>query len=185
MIVVVPPGASMDSIVRIVADKPPVILGRSIVVEYPVGGTGLVAASFMKSTPPMVRTSCLRRFRRSRSFRFSTRRCPMIPIVTLHRCVKAQSARMLCASVRRFQHRTSGNTSKLSPRSCVRKHRDIKPGKRRCVSHSSDARDYRRGPAAGRLSRRTTATDRPDGQPYSSRPIRAVRRSRTAPKRPC
>lgn len=52
MIVVVPPGASMDSIVRIVADKLPVILGRSIVVEYRVGGTGLVAASFMKSTPP-------------------------------------------------------------------------------------------------------------------------------------
>jgi tripartite-type tricarboxylate transporter receptor subunit TctC len=52
MIVVVPPGASMDSIVRIVADKLPPLLGRSIVVEYRVGGTGLVAAGFMKSTSP-------------------------------------------------------------------------------------------------------------------------------------
>jgi len=52
MIVVVPPGASMDSIVRIVSDKLPEILGRSIVVDYRVGGTGLVAGSFMKSTAP-------------------------------------------------------------------------------------------------------------------------------------
>jgi tripartite-type tricarboxylate transporter receptor subunit TctC len=42
----------MDSIVRIVADKLPPILGRSVVVEYRVGGTGLVAAGFMKSTAP-------------------------------------------------------------------------------------------------------------------------------------
>ena len=51
MIVVVPPGASMDTIVRIVAEKLPALLGRNIVVEYRPGGTGLVAASFMKSTP--------------------------------------------------------------------------------------------------------------------------------------
>ena len=50
MIVVVPPGASMDSIVRVVADKLPAILGRSVIVEYRVGGTGLAAAAFMKST---------------------------------------------------------------------------------------------------------------------------------------
>jgi tripartite-type tricarboxylate transporter receptor subunit TctC len=52
MIVVVPPGASMDSIVRIVSDKLPPLLGRSVVVDYRVGGTGLVAASFMKGTAP-------------------------------------------------------------------------------------------------------------------------------------
>ena len=51
MIVVVPPGASMDTIVRVVAAKLPPLLGRSIVVDYRPGGTGLVAASFMKSTP--------------------------------------------------------------------------------------------------------------------------------------
>ena len=48
MIVVVPPGASMDSIVRIVADKIPAILGRAVVVDYRVGGTGLVAASSLQ-----------------------------------------------------------------------------------------------------------------------------------------
>jgi tripartite-type tricarboxylate transporter receptor subunit TctC len=52
MIVVVPPGASMDSIVRIVADKLPAIMGRSVIVEYHVGGTGLTAGAFMKSTSP-------------------------------------------------------------------------------------------------------------------------------------
>lgn len=52
MIVVVPAGASMDSIVRIVADKIPALTGRSVVVEYKPGGTGLVAGSFMKGTPP-------------------------------------------------------------------------------------------------------------------------------------
>jgi tripartite-type tricarboxylate transporter receptor subunit TctC len=52
MIVVVPPGATMDTIVRVVADKLPPLLGRSVLVEYRPGGTGLVAGSFMKSTPP-------------------------------------------------------------------------------------------------------------------------------------
>jgi tripartite-type tricarboxylate transporter receptor subunit TctC len=52
MIVVVPAGASMDSIVRIVSEKLPELLGRSIVVDYRPGGTGLVACSYMKSTEP-------------------------------------------------------------------------------------------------------------------------------------
>ncbi|MDQ8729221.1 tripartite tricarboxylate transporter substrate-binding protein [Bradyrhizobium sp. LHD-71] len=52
MIVVVPPGATMDTIVRVVADKLPPLLGRSVLVEYRPGGTGLVAGSFMKSTSP-------------------------------------------------------------------------------------------------------------------------------------
>ncbi len=52
MIVVVPAGASMDSIVRIVAEKLPDLLGRGVMVDYRPGGTGLVAATFMKSTEP-------------------------------------------------------------------------------------------------------------------------------------
>ncbi|MDF0520201.1 tripartite tricarboxylate transporter substrate-binding protein [Bradyrhizobium yuanmingense] len=52
MIVVVPAGATMDTIVRVVADKLAPLLGRSIVVEYKPGATDLVAGSFMKSTSP-------------------------------------------------------------------------------------------------------------------------------------
>jgi tripartite-type tricarboxylate transporter receptor subunit TctC len=52
MIVVVPPGATMDTIVRMVADKLPPLIDRAVVVEYRAGGTGLVASAFMKSTPP-------------------------------------------------------------------------------------------------------------------------------------
>jgi tripartite-type tricarboxylate transporter receptor subunit TctC len=52
MIVVVPPGATMDTIVRTIADKVPPLIDRSVVVEYRAGGTGLVASAFMKSTPP-------------------------------------------------------------------------------------------------------------------------------------
>ena len=52
LIVVVPPGATMDTIVRTIADKLPPLIDRNVVVEYRAGGTGLVASSFMKSTPP-------------------------------------------------------------------------------------------------------------------------------------
>jgi tripartite-type tricarboxylate transporter receptor subunit TctC len=52
MIVVVPPGASMDSIVRTVAEKMPALIGREVMVDYRVGGTGLAAATYLKSTDP-------------------------------------------------------------------------------------------------------------------------------------
>ena len=42
----------MDTIVRTIADKLPSLIDRNVVVEYRAGGTGLVASSFMKSTPP-------------------------------------------------------------------------------------------------------------------------------------
>ncbi|MEY2618780.1 MAG: hypothetical protein RL522_1782 [Pseudomonadota bacterium] len=50
-IVVVPPGASMDNITRLVADRMRETTKRNVVVEYKPGGTGLVAAQFLQSTP--------------------------------------------------------------------------------------------------------------------------------------
>ena len=52
IIVVVPPGASMDSIARVVADRLKDSLKRTVLVEYKPGGTGLVASQFLKSTDP-------------------------------------------------------------------------------------------------------------------------------------
>lgn len=51
-IVVVPPGASMDNVTRLVADRLKDTLKRNTVVEYKPGGTGLVASQFLKSTEP-------------------------------------------------------------------------------------------------------------------------------------
>ncbi|WP_374669201.1 Bug family tripartite tricarboxylate transporter substrate binding protein [Ramlibacter sp.] len=51
-IVVVPPGASMDNITRLVADRLKDTLKRNTLVEYKAGGTGLVASQFLKSTEP-------------------------------------------------------------------------------------------------------------------------------------
>jgi tripartite-type tricarboxylate transporter receptor subunit TctC len=50
IIVVVPPGASMDNVARLVADKLKDNLKRTVVVEYKPGGTGLVASQFLKTT---------------------------------------------------------------------------------------------------------------------------------------
>ena len=50
VIVVVPPGATMDIIARLVADKLKDSLKRTVIVEYKAGGTGLVAGQFLKST---------------------------------------------------------------------------------------------------------------------------------------
>lgn len=52
IIVVVPAGASMDNVARLVADKLKDRLKRNVIVEYRPGGTGLVAAQFLKSTEP-------------------------------------------------------------------------------------------------------------------------------------
>jgi len=52
IIVVVPAGASMDNIARLVADRLKDSLKRNVVVDYKVGGTGLVASQFMKTTEP-------------------------------------------------------------------------------------------------------------------------------------
>ncbi len=50
-IVVVPPGASMDNITRLVADRMRETTKRNVVVEYKPGGTGLLAAQFLQTTP--------------------------------------------------------------------------------------------------------------------------------------
>ncbi len=52
VIVVVPPGATMDIIARLVADRLRESLKRTVLVDYKPGGTGLVAAQFLKSTEP-------------------------------------------------------------------------------------------------------------------------------------
>lgn len=52
VIVVVPPGASMDNIARLIADRLRDSLQRTVLVEYKPGGTGLVASQFLKSTDP-------------------------------------------------------------------------------------------------------------------------------------
>lgn len=52
VIVVVPPGATMDIIARLVADHLKDSLKRTVLVDYRPGGTGLVAAQFLKSTDP-------------------------------------------------------------------------------------------------------------------------------------
>jgi tripartite-type tricarboxylate transporter receptor subunit TctC len=52
IVVVVPPGASMDNIARLTAERLKEPLKRNVLVEYKPGGTGLVAAQFLKSTEP-------------------------------------------------------------------------------------------------------------------------------------
>lgn len=52
IIVVVPPGASMDNVARLVADRLKDSLKRTVIVDYKPGGTGLVAAQFLKTTEP-------------------------------------------------------------------------------------------------------------------------------------
>jgi tripartite-type tricarboxylate transporter receptor subunit TctC len=52
IIVVVPPGASMDNVARLVADRLKDSLKRTVLVEYKPGGTGLVASQFLKTTDP-------------------------------------------------------------------------------------------------------------------------------------
>jgi tripartite-type tricarboxylate transporter receptor subunit TctC len=52
IIVVVPPGASMDNIARLVADRLKDSVKRNVLVEYKAGGTGLVASQFLKTTEP-------------------------------------------------------------------------------------------------------------------------------------
>jgi tripartite-type tricarboxylate transporter receptor subunit TctC len=44
VLVVVPPGATMDIVARLVAEKLKLSLGRPVIVDYKVGGTGLAAA---------------------------------------------------------------------------------------------------------------------------------------------
>jgi tripartite-type tricarboxylate transporter receptor subunit TctC len=51
-IVVVPPGASMDNVTRLVADRMRDVSKRNVLVEYRAGGTGLVASQFLQSTQP-------------------------------------------------------------------------------------------------------------------------------------
>ena len=51
-IVVVPPGASMDNVTRLVADRMREVSRRNVLVEYKPGGTGLVAAQFLQGTQP-------------------------------------------------------------------------------------------------------------------------------------
>ncbi|RYF18037.1 MAG: hypothetical protein EOO30_04315 [Comamonadaceae bacterium] len=52
IIVVVPPGATMDNVARIVADRLKDSLKRTVLVEYRPGGTGLVAGQYMKMSEP-------------------------------------------------------------------------------------------------------------------------------------
>ncbi|TFZ02653.1 hypothetical protein EZ313_15460 [Ramlibacter henchirensis] len=52
IIVVVPPGASMDNVARVTAERLKDSLKRNVIVEYKPGGTGLVASQFLKSTEP-------------------------------------------------------------------------------------------------------------------------------------
>lgn len=52
IIVVVPPGASMDNVARLVADRLKDTLRRNVIVDYKPGGTGLVAAQFLKASEP-------------------------------------------------------------------------------------------------------------------------------------
>jgi tripartite-type tricarboxylate transporter receptor subunit TctC len=50
VLVVVPPGASMDIVARLVAEKLKLSLNRPVIVDYKVGGTGIAAAEFLKRT---------------------------------------------------------------------------------------------------------------------------------------
>jgi tripartite-type tricarboxylate transporter receptor subunit TctC len=52
MIVVVPPGASMDNVTRLVAERLRDRTGRHVLVDYKPGGTGLVASQFLQTTEP-------------------------------------------------------------------------------------------------------------------------------------
>jgi tripartite-type tricarboxylate transporter receptor subunit TctC len=51
-IVVVPPGATMDNVTRLVADRLKDRIKRNVLVDYKPGGTGLVASQFLKGTEP-------------------------------------------------------------------------------------------------------------------------------------
>jgi tripartite-type tricarboxylate transporter receptor subunit TctC len=52
MIVVVPPGASMDNVTRLVAERLRERTRRNVLVDYKPGGTGLVASQFLQTTEP-------------------------------------------------------------------------------------------------------------------------------------
>lgn len=52
ILVVVPPGASMDNIARLVADRLKDSVKRNVLVDYKPGGTGLVASQFLQTTDP-------------------------------------------------------------------------------------------------------------------------------------
>lgn len=52
IIVVVPPGATMDVVARVIAEKLSSSLERHVIVDYKPGGTGLLAAQYMKGTEP-------------------------------------------------------------------------------------------------------------------------------------
>src|SRR6185503_6562485 len=47
-----PPGASSDTLTRLIADKMRVSLGRTVLVENRPGAVGIVAAMAVKSAPP-------------------------------------------------------------------------------------------------------------------------------------
>lgn len=50
VIVVVPPGATMDNVARLTAEQLKDTLKRNVIVDYKVGGTGLVASGFVKNS---------------------------------------------------------------------------------------------------------------------------------------
>lgn len=52
IIVVVPPGASMDNVARLVAERLKPVLKRQVLVDYKPGATGLVASQYLKTTEP-------------------------------------------------------------------------------------------------------------------------------------
>jgi tripartite-type tricarboxylate transporter receptor subunit TctC len=52
MILSVPPGAALDASARLLAEKLRVSLDRPIVIDYKVGGIGLSAGEFLKTTEP-------------------------------------------------------------------------------------------------------------------------------------
>lgn len=52
MIVVVPPGATMDNVTRLVAERLRERTKRNVLVDYKPGGTGLVASQFLQTTEP-------------------------------------------------------------------------------------------------------------------------------------
>lgn len=52
LIVVVPPGATMDNVTRLVAEGLRERTKRNVLVDYKPGGTGLVASQFLQTTDP-------------------------------------------------------------------------------------------------------------------------------------
>ena len=52
LILSVPPGAALDASARLLAEKLRVSLDRTVVIDYKVGGIGLSAGEFIRSTEP-------------------------------------------------------------------------------------------------------------------------------------